>query len=334
MKVAAKGFDGLSKAVKFVKDNMNILLPVIAGITAAVVAQMVINGLVKAYKAWQIATRAQTTLQWLLNAAMNANPFGLVALAIGALIAVGVLLWKNWDTVKEVASIVWDKIVEVWNVVADWFYNNVIQPLADFFSGLWDSIVNIFTGVVSWFSNKFSEAWQAIKNVFSGIGSFFGGIWDTIKQQFTNIGSAIGDAIGGAFKYVVNSIINFAENTINGFIRAINGAIGMINNIPGVEIGYLNELSIPRLAKGGIVDSAQMFVAGEAGKEAVMPLENNTGWITQLAEKVATRMPQGSDNSSISGDIIFMMDSSVIGKVALSQLRKMQRQGNITLFPT
>ena len=65
-----------------------------------------------------------------------------------------------------------------------------------------------------------------------------------------------------------------------------------------------------------------------------MPLENNTGWITDLADKVASRMPQGGSNDNSNGDLVLMIDGSVIGKVALNQLRKMQRQGGITLIPT
>jgi hypothetical protein len=78
-------------------------------------------------------------------------------------------------------------------------------------------------------------------------------------------------------------------------------------------------------------------MVGESGKEAVMPLENNTGWIKDLAGQIAGMI--GTSNSQVSttqqsGDIIFMIDGSVIGKVALSQLQKMQRQGKITVLPT
>ncbi|MDE5830205.1 MAG: hypothetical protein K2H53_00390 [Clostridia bacterium] len=89
-----------------------------------------------------------------------------------------------------------------------------------------------------------------VKNAFSGVTSFFQNIWDTIKNMFSSIGTTIGNAIGDAFKYVVNSIISFAENTINKFIRAVNNAIELINNIPGVNIGLLKELNIPRLKVG------------------------------------------------------------------------------------
>ena len=119
-----------------------------------------------------------------------------------------------------------------------------------FFQNIWNGILNIFNSTGNWFSNKFTEAWQGIKNAFSSVGSFFSGIWNTIKDTFTNIGVTIGNAIGGAFKHVVNSIINFAQNTINGFIRSINKAIGFINAIPGVNIKPLRELNIPKLKVG------------------------------------------------------------------------------------
>ena len=68
--------------------------------------------------------------------------------------------------------------------------------------------------------------------------------------MFSRIGTTIGNGIGDAFRTVVNSIISFAENTINKLIRSINGAIGMINNIPGVNISTISELNIPRLKIG------------------------------------------------------------------------------------
>ena len=96
----------------------------------------------------------------------------------------------------------------------------------------------------------FTEAWNGIKNAFSSVTSFFQGIWNTIKNMFTSIGTAIGDGIGNAFKEVVNSIISFAQNTINKFIRSINWAIDVINNIPGVNISKISELNIPKLKVG------------------------------------------------------------------------------------
>jgi len=151
----------------------------------------------------------------------------------------------------------WDGIVGVWSAVIGWF------------SGLWNGIVSIFSVVGEWFGSVFRSAWQNIMAAFSTLVSFFQGLWDAIKSMFTTIGTTIGDAIGGAFKTVVNAIIGFAERTINGFISAINGAIGLINNIPGVSIPQLNLLNIPRLAEGGYVSAnrPRLAVIGDNPRE-------------------------------------------------------------------
>ena len=161
-----------------------------------------------------------------------------------------------------------------------------IEAIKGFFSGLWLSVTTIFSNVVSFFSEKFSAAVEAIKSVFGTVVGFFQGIWDNIKEMFTKIGTTIGNGIADAFATVVNAVIGFAENTINGFIRAINTAIGLINEIPGVEISTISELSIPRLAKGGIVDKPTIAEIGENGREAVVPLENNTEWLKSLAKYI------------------------------------------------
>ena len=131
------------------------------------------------------------------------------------------------------------------------------------------------TKIKKWFSNL----WQGIKDVFSDIG-----------EWFSNIGKKIGDAVSGAVKSAVNWILDKAIGIINGFIKGINFAIGIINKIPGVEISKLSLLEVPKLAQGGIVDRPTYAMIGEAGKEAVMPLERNTGWIDQLASKLADKI--------------------------------------------
>lgn len=119
-----------SDAIVWVIENLGALLPIIMGVTAAVLAQMIINGLISAYKTWQTVTKTQTALQWLLNVALNANPLGLVAIAIGAVVAAGVLLYKNWDTVKE-------KLGQLWSSMQTIFGN-----IGSFVGGVWDGMVS------------------------------------------------------------------------------------------------------------------------------------------------------------------------------------------------
>lgn len=114
LNILKTAFDAVKKAVKLVIDNMNILLPIIIGVTAAVGAQMIINALVTAYKTWQTATKTQTTLQWLLNTALTANPLGLVAIAVGVLVAAIYLLYENFEAVTGAIKTAWEWLTK-WN---------------------------------------------------------------------------------------------------------------------------------------------------------------------------------------------------------------------------
>jgi hypothetical protein len=84
----------------------------------------------------------------------------------------------------------------------------------------------------------------------------------------------------------INGVITLIQNTINSAIRAINGAINIINKIPKVSVNKIDELHFNKLAKGGIVDEPTVSLIGEAGREAVIPLENNKGWIKNLAAEI------------------------------------------------
>lgn len=234
-------------------------------------------------------------------------------------------IWNNiteffrntWDKIKSFGDTAWSGIKDIWNSASNWFNTKVIEPIRSFFSNMWSSI-----------KTTTSNAWDWILNLFSKGGKIFSGITGSIAEVFKTIVNSI---ISG-----INTVIAIPFNSINGILNKIRG-ISILGITPFSGFWGYNPLPVPRipkLARGGIVDSATMFIAGEAGKEVVMPLENNTGWITQLAEKVAARMPQGNYDNSYNGDLILMIDGSVIGKVALKQLRKMQRQGGITLMPT
>lgn len=167
----------------------------------------------------------------------------------------------------------WNDICNVFSNVGNWFkdkFNNAkegvqsaFQNVGNWFGDRKKDITNTFSNIGSWFKGKFQEAYNGIKNVFSNIGSFFSNIWNGIKNTFSALGTKIGDAIGGAVKSGINGVISLIEKTINSAIRLINGGIGMINLIPGVSIGNINTLSLPRLAKGGVLTEATTVIAGE-----------------------------------------------------------------------
>ena len=181
---------------------------------------------------------------------------------------------KAIDSVVSFFKSAWSSIKSAWSGVKSWFSN------------LWSGVKNVFSSVGSWFGNIFRNAWTSIKNAFSNWGSFFSGLWSKIKNTFSNIGTNIANAISGAVRSGINGVISMIQSTINSGIGVINGAIGLINKIPGVNIGKIGKLSLPRLARGGIVDSPTVAQIGEDGREAIIPLEKNTGWLREVAREL------------------------------------------------
>ena len=238
-----------------------------------------------------------------------------------------------WNSVLNWFSNLWNGIKNVYNAVATWFSNifksawNGIQSawgsVKSWFSGIWDGIRGIFSAVGSWFSGIFTSAVNGIKNVFSGITGFFSGIWNSIKTIFSNVGTAIATGIKGAVSTAVNKVLSVACSIINGFIKAINFAIDIINAIPGVNIGRIQELSVPAMAKGGVVDSATLAMIGEQGKEAVVPLENNLGWLNKLADMLNERMGESDSGRK---NIILQVDGKTFAQTSIDSINQLTRQ--------
>ena len=197
--------------------------------------------------------------------------------------------------------------------------------LKNWFSNLWGDIKGIFKPVAEFFKDIWGKAFNAVKNVFAPIADFFGNIWGKIKDKFSNLGTNIGDAISSSVRSGINGIISLIERTINTAIGLINGAIRLINLLPGVNVGYIQKLYMPRLAKGGIIDSATIAMVGEQGKEAVVPLENNTEWMDKLADRLAARMASPTRVS-------LNVDGKELGWTTINSINNITKQtGNLPL---
>ncbi|CZE34760.1 hypothetical protein RLA57_08755 [Streptococcus pneumoniae] len=344
--------------------------------------------------AHSVAAGVATAATWAFNAALAVltSPITWIIAAIAALIAIGVLLYQNWDTVVEFAktawqglcdfisgicqaigeffSGLWTKLQEIFEPIGQWFGEkfqqawdaivNIFSGIGEWFSGVfqgaWDAIVNIFTPIGSWFGQRwadvtnalssvsnwfgemFTNAYNAVKDAFSSIGDFFKGVWDTVKSIFVNAGQMVGEAVGGAFKSAVNAVLGTIENVVNGFIGMINGVLGVVRNLPGLGwVGSVSTVSLPRLARGGIVDSPTIAMIGEAGKEAVVPLEN-TGFIQTLGRVVSSAVvnamagvsPQGGFSGD--GDIVIQIAGHEFGRVAIQEINKEHERAGQTLL--
>lgn len=170
-------------------------------------------------------------------------------------------------------------------------------------------------------------AFVVLWNKCEGFRNFFIGMWEAIKTA----AKSAGEFIGGIFE----SIMNTVRGVINGIIKGINAAIGAINKISvtipdwvpefgGKTIGF-NLKTIPLLAKGAVVDKPTLAMVGEAGKEAVMPLENNTSWINDLANKIGGKLQSQSvvNNYSINNKFEKMETSRLALHKSNLELKKL-----------
>ena len=147
---------------------------------------------------------------------------------------------------------------------------DAIGVIKDNWKDAWNVIKEHFSGTIQKIKDKFTSLKDFLKNTISSIVSLF-----------KNIGTKVGDAIGGAFKAVINSVLRAVENILNFPIRSINSLIKTINKIPGINLGTLNTFSLPRLAKGGIINMpgrgvpVGSAIGGERGAEGVIPLTDS-----------------------------------------------------------
>ena len=218
------------------------LAGVIFGIVVALTTFVATGGLATA-----VASALGTAIAFLTS------PITIAIAAIGAIIAIGVLLYKNWDVIKEKAGQLRDWIVDKWEALK--------QKTADIWGGIKDKISNIWTGI----KTAASVAANAIKNGVLGA-------WNALKTGTSTVWNAIKNVI----RTPINALLGFVEKMANGVINAINVMVSALNGIhfdipdwiPGIggksfgfNLGYLNNISIPRLATGAVIPANREFLA-------------------------------------------------------------------------
>lgn len=364
--------------------------------------------------AQSIAAGVAAAATWALNGAIAVltSPITLVIAAIAALIAIGVLLYQNWDTVVEFAKTAWQGLCD--------FISGICQAIGEFFSGLWTKLQEIFEPIGQWFSEKFQEGWDGIVNIFSNLGSWFGERWndvtnalaeantwlgekfqsgrDKVNSAFEKVGSWFGDRwndikdgvkeadtwfgekfesakekaqnpfqsigswfserwndiqsalkeIPNWFKNLFNDAMDNAKSAVQSGVDALKSIFDFEWHLPKLELPHikitggfsLNPPSFPSFdvswyARGGVFNSPSIIGVGEAGQEAVMPLERNTGWISILAQKLAERMPVNNAPAGYSlpaGDIVIQIAGHEFGRVAIQEINKEHERAGQTLL--
>ena len=196
-----------------------------------------------------------------------ASPIGLIIAGIGLLIAACVALYVYWDEFKAAAAAVWSALCDsVSSAVGDLgealsiLWDGIKQSVVD----AWNSVTATLQGALAFVTGTFQAGWSAAWNAVSGV---FSSIWN-------------------GFKGVAQSVLDWIAGKLNSVIGLINGTIETMNKIPGVNIGKLSEIptSQPKaMAAGGIVTAPTFALVGEAGDEAVMPLDRLSSMLGQYA---------------------------------------------------
>lgn len=223
-----------------------------------------------------------------VNALMNNLPTliqGCVQLVVGIVQAIPQIILSLIDALPTIIKSV---VTGLWNALPV-LLNGVIEMVGSIGKSVW----SLLEGYWSRLGNFFKGIWDGIKNIFGGVGEWFSGIF---KSAYNGITGIFGK-IGGFFKDIFGKLGDIIKAPVNLVIKGLNFLIGGLNKISfdvpdwipvigGKKFGF-NLGTIPQLAEGGIVKKATPAIVGEDGAEAVVPLENNTGWIRKVAQQIA-----------------------------------------------
>lgn len=227
---------------RYMQENAQVF--VVVGAAVAVLAGAVIAAKVAivTYNAvmtiWGAITKAVAAAQWLLNAALSANPIGIVIIAIVALIAAIVLLWNNSETFRNIVMAVWEAVQKAISAVVDWFVDNVVpwikravEFIVGYYQFLWSIVKTVFNAVrtiiktvVDWFRKNVVRWIEAAVNLIVGYYEF---LWKIVETAWNGIRTVI-DAVASWFRDTIAPIIGNVVNAIRGFFTGLRDQVKSI----------------------------------------------------------------------------------------------------------
>jgi len=249
-----------TEAIQFVTEKLSEFIGFFSGenqeqldgwsiiIGSVAAAILLVNGALAAYNIYMaIATVLTEGINW---------PILLIIGAIAALIAAIIAIATHWNEISKALSDGWEWIK---------------QKAEDIFNAIAEFFTNIWTGIKDTVSNIINGIKNTISNVLNTISSIWSTIWNGLKNTTTNVFNGIWSAI----KTVINCILSGIEGMANGVVDGVNTVINSLNKIKfkmpdwaggkefGFNIGTIGRVSIPRLAKGGVLYDDTIVRAGE-----------------------------------------------------------------------
>lgn len=272
-----------------------------------------------------------------------------------------VVLKPVWDMILEGLKEIWDAHLKpLWDnlvrFVSDfaqwilWLWNDVLAPLINWviktfgpmftnaFGAMWEAVKKAIGNI----SDSLSGVLEALRGVMKFIKGVFTGDWKTAWEGIKQVFKGVWDALVNIVKAPINLIIGFINAMVGGIVDAVNTAIGALNKLSfdvpdwvpviggetwGFDIGKLSKPKIPYLADGGIITQPTLAMVGEAGKEAVVPLEN-TSFADAIAQAILRVLtPLFANNNSTSNNsegttVILKIGEYELGRVTVGAINK------------
>lgn len=264
--LADVGMPSLQSSFQWIVDNLPAVALLIGTLTTA---WLTFGGAQKIVDMWNKIIAAS---QLALNAVMNANPIGLVIIAITALVAVFMILWNNcegfrnfwiglWENIKAVASVAWEAIKGFFSAAWE-FIKGVWNKVQPYFSALWEGIKKVFSVVKEVLSAYFSAAWEAIKLVWSAVSGYFAQVWETIKGIFSVVKNVLSGNFSEAWEGI-KAIFAGWKDYFQGLFNKIGEVFGNIkekfltigkNIVEGLKNGIKNAWSNLKKWFSGLFD--------------------------------------------------------------------------------
>lgn len=268
--------------------------------------------------------------------AFKNNPIVKGIITIGKKIFDG--LKEIWDGIKEnlgdTITEIWNLIVQVWNYIQplisfaiDWavgllvpainislqliksvigIVSAVIDTIIGIVSGIWTMLEGFFTFLWGWLTGDMEMMIDGVETSLDGFLQFWGSLWDGVKRILSNV-----------WDFIKSVIIGITDG-ISSVVNAIRDFFGIDSN---KKTGYTftGGYTYQAMATGGIVNSATPALVGEAGREAVLPLENNTGWMDILADRIISKQNTPSK-------IVLQVGENELGWATINGINKITEQ--------
>ena len=233
------------------------------------------------------------------------------------------------DTYENHLKPVFDNILEIIGIVIDILndlWTNILQPII---AWIIENILPIILPIIENLNQNIKDSVDFILDLINFLLSGIKLVFSALQILFTKDTDKVLRQTEKSVKNFVNSIIQMFENMVNRVINGINSLISGFNSI-GFDlpdflgggswhpsIPTIPTVSLPRLANGGITTGRTLAEIGEAGREAVLPLENNTGWMDDLAAKLASKMPDYSGAKTV----VLAVDGKEFARINLPYLQ-------------